>query len=213
MRVRIKICGLTRLEDVQEAVTAGADAAGFIFAPGSPRQISLEQAAGLCRGVPPLVSRIGVFVDADAGFIRSAVAACGLHAVQLHGAENPEFCRTDFGAAVIKAWRVRDRTSLETLRHFDTHAWLLDTYVPGQAGGTGVCCDWALAAQATAWGRPVILAGGLTPANVGDAIRQARPFAVDVSSGVESAPGLKDPAKVRALVRAVRRVEEELAHE
>lgn len=203
MPVRIKICGITRLEDAEAAVAAGADALGFMFYAGSARRVSEEVAAAICRDLPPCVLRVGVFVDADEETIRATAARCGLQALQLHGTESPEFCQR-FELPVIKAFRIRGPECLPELRAYDTAAWLLDSYVAGQPGGTGTTFNWDLAAEAVRWGRPVFLAGGLTPQNVAEAVRRVRPYAVDVSGGVESAPGRKDPERLRAFVAAVR---------
>ncbi len=230
MSVRIKICGITSLPDALTAVEAGADALGFMFYERSTRFLRAEQAAEIIRGLPPKVTRVGVFVNAAEEEIRRVAAACGLDALQLHGEESPEFCarfttsagpdvlRTRVEAAgagahdrfgVIKAFRIRDAQSLPGLGVYRRcGAWLLDSYVPGQAGGTGTRFGWELARQAKAAGHPVILAGGLTPDNVAAALRQVRPYGVDVSTGVELAPGRKDPAKLRAFVSAVRGVDE-----
>jgi phosphoribosylanthranilate isomerase len=203
MNVRVKICGITRRDDALTAVAAGADALGFMFYERSPRFVAVEQAAAICRELPPLVTRVGVFVGASADFIRSTASACGLGAVQLHGGESPEFCR-QFALPVIKAFRIRGPESLAGLAGYDTAAVLLDSYVPGQQGGTGARFDWSLAAETATAGRPIFLAGGLTAENVAEAVRAVRPYAVDVSSGVESAPGCKDPEKVRRFIAAVR---------
>ncbi len=203
MQVRVKICGLTRREDAEAAVAAGADALGFMFYPGSARCVSEETAAAICRRLPPFVLRVGVFVDAPEEQIRAVAARCGLGALQFHGGESAEFCRR-FALPVIKAFRIRGPESLPALRAYDTAAWLLDSSVAGQWGGTGTTFNWDLAAEAVGWGHPVILAGGLTPDNVAGAVRRVRPYAVDVSSGVETAPGRKDPARMRAFVAAVR---------
>jgi phosphoribosylanthranilate isomerase len=203
MSVRVKICGITQAEDARVAVAAGADALGFMFWEQSARRLSVEAAAAICREVPPFVSKVGVFVDAALADIRRAVEACRLEAVQLHGEETPEFC-AQCVAPVIRAFRVRGPETLAELAGYPTAAWLLDSHVAGQRGGTGVGFEWAWAAEAVKLGRPVILAGGLTPENVAAAVREVRPFAVDVSSGVEVAPGRKDPEKVRAFVRAAK---------
>ncbi|HOW65262.1 MAG TPA: phosphoribosylanthranilate isomerase [Candidatus Paceibacterota bacterium] len=202
-RTRIKICGITNREDALEAIAAGADALGFVFVANSPRQVDAGAAAEIIRCLPPLVATVGVFVDADRETIWSTAQRCGLGAVQLHGAESPEFCRGWPGVRVIKAFRIRDRDSLVDLPRFATDAWLLDTHVPGRSGGTGTAFDWSLARETLAWGRPIILAGGLHPGNVASAIEQVRPYAVDVSSGVESAPGKKDADKMRRFAMAV----------
>jgi phosphoribosylanthranilate isomerase len=144
-----------------------------------------------------------VFVDASSEVIERAITCCGLDVVQLHGAETPEMC-SGFSRPVVKAFRIADHSSLDLLPAYKTSAWLLDSYVPGQLGGTGAKFNWDIAVAAAKYGRPIVLAGGLTPENVAEAVRHTRPFAVDVSSGVESGPGKKDPAKVEAFVRAVR---------
>ena len=201
--MRVKICGLTNLPDALAAVEAGADALGFMFYDRSLRHISVKAAADIIRALPPLVSTVGVFVDASAEVINEALAACRLSAVQLHGSERPEFCRR-LRCPVIKAFRIEGPQSLEAIRAYETTAWLLDSFVPGKMGGTGVRFNWDLAARANTWGRPVILAGGLTPENVASAVKQVRPFAVDVSSGVEIDPGKKDSGKMRAFVAAAK---------
>jgi phosphoribosylanthranilate isomerase len=204
MRVAVKICGIAALEDALAAVEAGADALGFMCWPGSPRRVDLRRAGEIVRRLPPFVARVGVFVDQDETFIREAVAACGFDTLQFHGSESPEFCRRFAPLAVIKGFRLRGAESLDGLAAYATNAWLLDTYVPGQMGGTGARFDWDLAVRAAARGVPVVVAGGLTPENVGDAIRQTRPYGVDVASGVEDRPGHKNAAKVRAFVAAAR---------
>jgi phosphoribosylanthranilate isomerase len=203
MGLRVKICGITNPDDALMAIDAGADALGFMFYEPSPRKLSLTAAANITRQLPPFVTKVGVFVNAGEGFIQQAIAACGLDRVQLHGDESPEFCRK-FSVPVIKAFRVRDADSLNVLPRYDTAAWLLDSYVSDKHGGTGATFNWELAMAAKKFGRPIILAGGLTPENVGEAIRQVRPYAVDVSSGVESAPGKKDFGKVRAFIKSAR---------
>lgn len=206
MRVRVKICGLTNREDALAAVQAGADALGFMFFSGSPRCLTRPHAADIIRTLPPFVARVGVFVNPLEADVRAAIAECGLDTLQFHGEEAPGFCR-QFGLKVIKAFRMRDASSLAELKQFPTEAWLLDSYVPGQRGGTGATFNWDLAAQAVQRQGRVILAGGLTAENVGDAVKRVRPYAVDVSSGVESAPGRKDAGKVAAFINAVRRVD------
>lgn len=205
MELTIKICGITRLDDALDAVALGADALGFMFYARSSRHISVEAAAAICRELPRLVLRVGVFVDAPLAEIEAAATACGLNLVQLHGAETPEFCDQVKGVPVVKAFRVSDARSLETLPLYRTAWWLLDSYVPGALGGTGCSFNWSLAEAAHRLGTPFWLAGGLTPENVGEAIRQARPDGVDVSSGVESAPGRKDHGKMKAFIEAARR--------
>lgn len=203
MSVKVKICGITSVADAQAAAEAGADMIGLMFYEKSPRHITLETAAAIHRALPPFVLRVGVFVNPAAELVLRALGDCGLSLLQFHGDEASEFC-TQFGAMSLKALRVRDAESLNQLANFQTEAFLLDAYSPGGLGGTGEKFDWALAVAAQQFGKPIFLAGGLTPENVADAVRQVRPFAVDVSSGVESAPGKKDAAKVRAFIAAAR---------
>ncbi|MBP7826180.1 MAG: phosphoribosylanthranilate isomerase [Verrucomicrobia bacterium] len=203
MSVKVKICGLTRVADARAAVAAGADMIGLMFYPGSPRAISLAQAAAIAAALSPEVIPVGVFVNPASALVKEAIAAGALKALQFHGDEPPDFC-TQFGLMSIKAFRVRDANSLRVLPEYPTDAWLLDAYTPGSRGGTGEMFNWDLARAAQVHGRPLFLAGGLTPDNVAAAVRRVRPFAVDVSSGVESAPGLKDAEKIRAFVRAAK---------
>ena len=201
--MRVKICGITNLPDALAAVDAGADALGFMIYEQSPRAISIEAAAAIIRQLPPFVTKVGVFVDPTIELVRGAVEGAELQAVQLHGNETPEFCaqvRTD----VIKAFRIEGADSLEPVRRYQTTAWLLDSFVAGKPGGTGAKFNWDLAARVKGWGRPILLAGGLTPENVGAAVKQVRPYGVDVSSGVESAPGKKDRAKMRDFIAAAK---------
>jgi phosphoribosylanthranilate isomerase len=200
---RVKICGITSVADGLAAAGAGADMIGLMFYPQSPRHITLEQAAEISRALPPFVQKVGVFANPDEAFVTQALSACGLSLLQFHGDETSEFC-TQFGVMSLKALRMQDRESLAQLEHFDTDAFLLDAYSKAGLGGTGETFNWELAIEAKKYGKPVFLAGGLTPNNVADAVRRVRPFAVDVSSGVESAPGKKDAAKVRAFIAAVR---------
>jgi phosphoribosylanthranilate isomerase len=203
MSVRIKICGITRVEDAMAAVDAGADALGFIFFEASPRCVTVEQAAEIVRELPPFVARVGVFVNSSADRVRAVITETGIDTLQFHGEERPEFCR-QFGLRVIKAFRMWDAESLKPLTEFRSETWLLDSFVAGKHGGTGAVFNWDLAAQAVKQGGRVILAGGLTPENAADAVRRVRPYALDVSSGVELAPGKKDAVKVRAFIAAAR---------
>jgi phosphoribosylanthranilate isomerase len=208
MRVRVKICGITRLEDAQAATAAGADALGFMFYAGSPRCIALAEAAEISRRLPPLISRVGVFVNPSEPEVRQALAGAGLNAVQFHGEESPEFCARFAPTPVIKAFRIRGEESLAELKAFTrVQAWLLDAWVKGARGGTGARFNWSLALEARTYGVPILLAGGLTPENAAQAAREVQPFALDVSSGVESGPGLKDAEKVRAFLAAVKAVD------
>jgi phosphoribosylanthranilate isomerase len=203
MNVRVKICGITNSEDAQASVEAGADALGFVFCETSPRQVTFEKAARIIAGLPPFIAKVAVFANAPEHAVRKALA-CGIDTLQFHGDETPEFCRR-FRAPVLKAFRVRDRESLEPMLAYDHEAWLLDSYVADKLGGTGERFNWDLARVAVERTSRVILAGGLTPANVADAVRQVRPYAVDVSSGVEAAPGRKDHDKVREFVAQAKR--------
>ena len=202
--VRIKICGITNLEDALLAAELGADALGFIFYAKSPRSVAPETAREIIRQLPPLVLSIGVFVDEEAAVVRDLAARVGLDWVQLHGQEPPDYCRS-LGRRVLKGFRIKDEESLQELQPYRgaVQAFLLDTYKQAQTGGTGETFDWQLAKQAKGYG-PIVLAGGLTAANVAQAIEiAARPQAVDVASGVEAAPGKKDPEKLRAFFKAV----------
>jgi len=201
--VRVKICGITNIPDALASTDAGADALGFIFAPSSPRFLKVDAAAAIIRELPPFIARVGVFVDPTAQFVHETVAKCGLSAVQLHGNETPEFCAALPGLT-IKAFRISRREDLYQIRSYSTRAWLLDSHVAGQMGGTGKRFDWELALEVKEWGSPIILAGGLTPENVAEAVTRVQPYAVDVSSGVESSPGKKDITKVRAFITAAK---------
>ena len=205
MSTRVKICGITNIADGLAAAEAGADMIGLMFYDGSPRHITLTQAAEISRALPPFVMRVGVFVNPEPDFVLRAIADCNLTLLQFHGDETSEFC-TQFGLMSLKAIRVRDAESLVQLENFDTSAFLLDAHSKSGLGGTGEKFNWELAVEAQKFGKPIFLAGGLTPENVADAVQQVRPFAVDVSSGVESAPGKKDAAKVRAFIVAAKSV-------
>jgi len=204
--VRIKICGITNPEDALLAADLGAQALGFIFYPKSPRSIKPDAARDIIKSLPPLVLSVGVFVDEEAEVVRDVAARVGLDWVQLHGKESPEYCRV-LGRRVIKGFRIRDHNSLTALPSYRdaVQAFLLDAYRPGTPGGTGETFDWEVARRAKELG-PVILAGGLTAANVAQAIKIAQAAGVDVASGVEAAPGKKDPEKLRAFFKAVREV-------
>ena len=206
MTTKVKICGITNLADALAAVEAGADALGFMFYEASPRFVPPKVAAEIVRALPPFVAKVGVFVNASADAVTSIVEECGLDTLQFHGDEPPEFCRR-FRLKTIKAFRVRDARSLEQMAAYQSEAWLLDTFVAGKLGGTGEPFNWDLAREAGRRNSRVILAGGLTPANVAQAVRQVRPFAVDVSSGVELSLGTKDPARIRAFIAAAKSVE------
>lgn len=203
MPVRIKICGITNVQDAVAAVDAGADALGFMFFQSSKRNLSIDHAASIIREVPPFVAKVGVFVNPVEELVRAAVDVAGIDTLQFHGEESPDFCGR-FSEKIVKAFRVRDQASLHACLAYRRYAWLLDSYVGGARGGTGVVFDWNIAAEATKLNRMVILAGGLRAETVGDAVRKVRPYAVDVSSGVEAAPGKKDHQKIRDFVASVR---------
>ncbi|MBI5483220.1 MAG: phosphoribosylanthranilate isomerase [Deltaproteobacteria bacterium] len=200
--VRIKICGITNYEDALVAVEAGADALGFVFYQKSPRHIFPEQAAAIIRRLPPFVQTVGLFVNEEAGIVNETADLCGLDIVQLHGEETPEFCRA-VNRRIIKAFRVRDMTSLDDIKSYPVAASLLDAWSPAAHGGTGKTFNWDIAAAAAVSGR-IILAGGLTPENVAEAVQKVRPYAVDVSSGVESEPGKKDAELIRRFFSSIR---------
>jgi phosphoribosylanthranilate isomerase len=204
MSVRVKICGITNIEDAVAAVDAGADALGFMFFEQSKRSLTFERAAAIIHELPPFITKVGVFVNPTEDFVCRALETTGIDTLQFHGEESPEFCARFAPSKVVKAFRIRDRSSLAECLRFREHAWLLDSYVAGAHGGTGTVFDWEVAIEATKRNRTVILAGGLKPETVADAVRKVRPFAVDVSSGVESAPGKKDHAKIREFIRAVK---------
>ena len=199
---RIKICGITRAEDALVAAECGADAIGLVFYPPSPRAVTPEQAAAIVEVLPPFVTAVGLFVDAQADTIRDVLGVVPLGMLQFHGEETPEQC-LQHHRPWMKALRVREAQSLaaDVDRYSGADAILLDSYKPGVPGGTGEVFNWSLAAQLDT---PIVLAGGLSPDNVGDAITRLSPAAVDVSGGVESAPGVKDPALIQKFCEAVR---------
>ncbi|TGU72584.1 phosphoribosylanthranilate isomerase [Geomonas terrae] len=196
---KVKICGITSVDDALMAVDAGADALGFVFFEKSPRYVNPEAAAGIIAKLPPLVQVVGLFVNADLDVVNRTADHCGLDIVQLHGEESPEFC-TLVRRRIMKAFRVRGPESLVPLPEFHVAAYLLDAYSPNAHGGTGEVFDWECAIAAKEHG-PIVLAGGLTPDNIAAAVTQVRPYGVDVSSGVEASPGLKDPDKVRRFIQ------------
>ena len=203
MRTRIKICGITREEDARAAAQLGADAIGLVFFAPSPRNVHLAQARAIAAAVPPFVTVVGLFVDPAREEVESVLRGCSINVLQFHGDEAPEFCGS-FGLPYIKAARVRaDSDLVQCLSPYHAaQGWLLDAYHDQLYGGSGESFDWKLIPRDLA--RPVILSGGLTPDNVGAAVRQVRPWAVDVSSGVETAKGIKDAAKIAAFVTGVK---------
>lgn len=205
MRIRTKICGITREQDALAAAAYGADAIGLIFYPASPRHVSLDTARAVTKHLPPFVSRVGLFVNAAADEIESVVASGVINLLQFHGDESPEACN-GYGLPYIKAITMREDVDLAQMstRYRDAAGLLVDTYVQGLKGGSGQTFDWSrLPADLD---KPLILAGGLTPENVGEAIRRAWPYAVDVSSGVESSKGIKDATRVAAFINEVNKI-------
>lgn len=202
MRTRVKICGITREQDALAAIAAGADAIGLVFYPPSPRHVSLEQAAAITRQLPPFVTVVGLFVNADAETIRESVQAGRVSLLQFHGQECPDFCAAQ-GMPWMKAIRMKDDLDLDKAAadYAAASALLLDAYRAGVPGGTGETFDWdRIPAQLA---HKVVLAGGLNPDNVAEAVRRVRPYGVDVSGGVESEPGIKDGARIAQLMRGV----------
>lgn len=206
MNPKVKICGITNLDDALLAVDLGSDALGFIFYPKSARYISVSKAANICNALPPFVAKVGVFVDEVEFEIEKALRECLLTALQFHGDEPPGFC-AKFPAKSIKAIRMRDEGSLRLASEYDVDALLLDTYTESERGGTGKTFDWSLAVKAKELlGGPIILSGGLTPENVAEAIARVQPYAVDVSSGVEREPGVKDSGKLKKFINACKSI-------
>jgi len=199
MAVRVKICGITRLQDLHAACNAGADALGFVFYEKSPRKVSVETAAELVRALPPFVQSVGLFVNADPAFIQRVLDAVPLDLLQFHGDETPADCAR-YGRPYIKAVRVNQDTDLlKCAADFNAaRGLLLDAYVPGVPGGTGERFDWSLIPADLA--KPVILSGGLMPDNVAEAVERVHPWAVDVSSGVEVSKGIKDAHKIAQFI-------------
>jgi phosphoribosylanthranilate isomerase len=206
--VKVKICGITSAEDAEVAVTAGAHALGFVMFRKSPRFVEPRVVRAIISELPPFVLPIGVFVNEEADRVRTLMDQCGLALAQLHGDESASYCE-NLGRPVLKALRLKDRGTFLALAEFQGRAnvrgFVIDAYSDQLYGGTGRTVDWALAAE-VAQSVPMLLAGGLTPSNLAEAIRQVHPYGVDVSSGVEERPGIKDPGKVKAFLEAARLV-------
>jgi len=202
LRVRVKICGITRVADALAAVAQGADAIGLVFYAPSPRAVSIEQAAAIAKQIPAFVSVVGLFVNAEESFVNDVITQVPLDLLQFHGDETPEQCAR-YGLPFIKAVRVKSDTNLvQCAKDYSaSRALLLDTYTEGVAGGTGHVFDWGLIPSDL--NKPVVLAGGLTAENVALAIQQVKPYAVDVSGGVEASKGIKDAAKIAAFMQQV----------
>jgi phosphoribosylanthranilate isomerase len=202
MRTRVKICGITDRQDALDAVRLGADAIGLVFYPPSPRCVAPDRAAAIVEGLPPFVTVVGLFVNASRDEIAEVLGSVRIDLLQFHGTECAEYC-AGHGRPYIKAVRVREGMDLaaERQRYAGASALLLDAYQPGVPGGTGQAFDWALIPSEL--GHEIVLAGGLTPDNVGEAVRRVRPYAVDVSGGVEREKGRKDAGKIEAFMRGV----------
>jgi phosphoribosylanthranilate isomerase len=200
--IRIKICGITNLDDARAAVDEGADAIGFIFYSKSPRVISFRKAGEIVRALPPFVSSVGVFVNESEVNIREAVKEANLTHVQLHGEESPLFCQ-QLGLNVIKAFRIEVPEDLDPIKDFSVRGILLDSCQKAQYGGTGKSFDWKMLSRFSP-GKPIILSGGLNAENVREAIELCSPYAVDVSSGVERSPGIKEGDKMKRFIRIVK---------
>ncbi len=204
--VKIKICGITNNEDALRAVNLGVDALGFIFAE-SPRMITPEKVRPIIHGLPPFVKTVGVFVNEDLKKIKEIQSECGLDLVQLHGDESPEQCRNLMPYS-IKSFRIKDETDIKGIDKYrgTVRAILLDTFQKGLAGGTGKTFDWSLAVKAKETGIPIVLAGGLGPENIKEAIATVKPYAVDVNSGIEEKPGKKDQELMNDLFEKIRSI-------
>ncbi|MCR8915898.1 phosphoribosylanthranilate isomerase [Marinobacter panjinensis] len=207
MKTRVKICGITRKQDVVNATRAGADALGFVFYEPSPRYVAPTAAKALVRSLPPFVSATGLFVNPDAEYVREVLSQVPLDMLQFHGDESPEFCNS-FGVRWIKAVRVRQSSDIENaFRNYGNASGLLvDAWDPDKYGGTGQAFNWSLIPEARPL--PLILAGGLASDNVFRAVAEVRPWAVDVSGGVESSKGIKDVQKITDFINEVHRVDE-----
>ena len=210
MRTRIKICGITSAHDAQSAARAGADAIGLVFYPPSPRHVDIERACAIAASAPPFIDRVALFVDPTATEVEAILRALPIEILQFHGDEEPRFCAS-FGKPYLKAARVgAELDLLEYLSPYQSAAaWLLDSYQPNKVGGTGAAFDWSLISPvSSSLARPMVLSGGLDAGNVVAGIRLLRPWAVDVSSGVERSKGVKDANKIAAFVAGVRHADQ-----
>ncbi len=201
---QIKVCGITNVDDALCAAACGADAVGFIFHSPSPRFIAPERVKEIVAALPAELVKVGVFVNREPGEVARTAAECGLDLIQLHGDESPEYCRRFPPERIIKAVFLRTPADLTALEAYDVRAFIADFREPGRFGGTGKRADWGLAAK-LARDRPLILAGGLGPANIGEALAAVSPAAVDINSGCETAPGVKDHERMRQIVAILNR--------
>jgi phosphoribosylanthranilate isomerase len=202
MNTRIKICGITRSEDAKTAAHLGVDALGFIFVEKSPRYIKPQDAAEIIRELPPFVSRVGVFIDESIENIVEICRIARIDTVQLHGSESPEFC-SKVPFQVVKSISVKEDTDISIIDTYKSFGILLDTWSSGMSGGTGKTFDWNIAKKACSRNEHIILAGGLGPSNIEDALQAVQPYGVDVNSGVEIRPGIKNPHKMRDVMRII----------
>jgi len=203
--VKVKICGITNLEDALNSVNAGCDALGFVFYKRSPRYIAPEKASRIIRHIPPRVLKIGVFVNAKEKTIKRIAKLCNLDMLQFHGSESAEFCKKFKGYKIIKAFRVKDKIERKNLSNYKTFAYLFDTFVKSKMGGTGKKFNWMLIRHLGGFCKPIFLSGGLNAKNIRYAIRKVQPDWVDVSSAVEAKPGKKDSHKVRQFIEIARK--------
>ena len=206
---KIKICGITNLDDALAAADLGADLLGFVFSEKSPRQIKIGDAARIIKSLPKSVSTVGLFVNQTELAVKMIFDKCQLDYFQFHGDESPDYCdRLKEKGKIIKAFRIKDEQTIKSLADYDVEMYLLDAYQEDKFGGTGSVFNWDLAVRAKEYGKSIILAGGLKPENVARALRKVRPYAVDVSSGVEKNPGKKDVRLVKKFIEQVRSVGE-----
>lgn len=208
---KIKVCGITNKTDAWMCIDAGVDVLGFVFVENSPRKITPEEAQKIIQDLPPFVITVGVFVNKPEDEVIEIANLCKLDILQFHGEESPDYCAS-FNRKVIKAFRISNSTDLNTLQDYKVSAYLLDSYVEGIAGGTGRTFEWSIAQEATKYGKPIILAGGLTPENVNRAISIVQPYAVDVSTGVEEKdnPGKKHKVKLMEFIRQVQNADSDI---
>jgi len=208
MKTRVKICGITRVEDALHVCQAGGDAIGLVFYSKSTRNVTIQQANDICMALPPFVTSVGLFMDASEEFVHSVLASVPLDLLQFHGSETPEYCAS-FDRPYIKAVAMKNRSSAEFIevanQYKDAKGILVDSHATGEAGGTGETFDWGDVPKS--YPKPIILAGGLEPNNIARAIKQTDVYAMDLSSGVESAPGIKDKQLINQLMNEVRRAE------
>ena len=202
---KIKICGITNLDDALAAADLGVDFLGFVFSEKSPRQIKIKDAIAIIKSLPSSVATVGLFVDQEELAVKMIFDKCRLDYFQFHGGESPDYCkRIKEKGKVIKAFRIKEERSIEELANYDVEMYLLDAYNEDKFGGTGAVFNWDLAVKAKKYDRPIIIAGGLNPENVAQALGKVRPYGVDVSSGVEKSPGKKDAQLMKKFIQQVR---------